>query len=109
MVAVSHFVAAPSAAGAQSYGVECPGKEFRVLYWPSGHAALPALNEPESAVPHVEVYRGTGGSYESDQYVVSISPDEPATENSCVSEGHAVRTKKIPDEDKRAVGRRRPS
>lgn len=52
--------AAPDAAGTR---YDCGAREWTFLFWPKGHAAIPAIQFPEFKVPHFEAYKGADPAY----------------------------------------------
>jgi len=64
--------AAPDAAGTR---YDCGAKEWTFLFWPRGHAAIPAIRFREFKVPHFEVYKGSDPTYPGANFLGYVGAD----------------------------------
>ena len=65
LAAVVAAVLVPVAASlpaARAVEGDCGTTTITVLFWPRGHAAIPALDFPSFRTPHIEVYRYVGAT-----------------------------------------------
>lgn len=53
---------------------DCKAKQYRLLFWPEGHPAIPSIGFPEFLTPHLEVYKGTGNKYADADLVGAEDP-----------------------------------
>jgi len=51
---------------------DCGTTQYRVLFWPQGHQAVPGLGFTAYPIPHLELYSGSGAAYPGDQFDVFI-------------------------------------
>ncbi len=54
---------------AQPAVVDCGTTSYRFLFWPKGHGAVPSQSFPAFALPHTELYSGTGTTYPDGQFI----------------------------------------
>jgi hypothetical protein len=60
------LVASPASAGSKAASARyaCGAKKMTFYFWPQGHNAVPSLNFPAFATPHLEAYT-TGGPFDA--------------------------------------------
>jgi hypothetical protein len=59
LVSILLVATACAAPTAHAAGVVCTANSATVLFWPTGHKAIPSVGFPSIATPHLEVYRKT--------------------------------------------------
>jgi hypothetical protein len=67
-LALASFVAVAVPAGAAA-GSDCGARQFRLLFWPSGHPAIKSAGFPAFPPAHLELYIGAGAKFTNAQQV----------------------------------------
>jgi hypothetical protein len=63
------LVLVSAAPAAHARTVVCSTPSATVLFWPTGHKAVPSVGFPKITTPHIEVYR-TGSRYRSSDFLL---------------------------------------
>jgi len=70
---VAHAQSTTTTVAQQPPGLyDCGTTQYRVLFWPQGHQAVPGVGFTPYPIPHLELYSGTGAAYPGDQFDVFI-------------------------------------